>query len=96
MGVDIFPVTMDFSYRTSFGEALLPDAYERLLLDVINGDPSLFTRNDEIELAWSTIDPIIEIWEGPEAPPSNYYKEGTLGPEEADKFIAREHREWLY
>ncbi|MGC8717819.1 MAG: glucose-6-phosphate dehydrogenase, partial [bacterium] len=95
MDMDISPVDMDFSYRNSFGDNLLPDAYERLLLDVINGDQSLFTRNDEIELAWDIVDPIIEGWEGPEAPQLHLYREGSCGPEEADRFISRDGRRFL-
>jgi glucose-6-phosphate 1-dehydrogenase len=95
MEMSVSTVDMDFSYKGSFGENLLPDAYERLLLDVINGDQSLFTRNDEIELAWSIVDPIIEGWEGPESPQLHFYKEGSWGPEEAERFLLREGRRFL-
>ena len=55
-------VNMEFHYKTSFGASVIPDAYERLLLDALNGDASLFTRSDQIELAWSLFDPIIAGW----------------------------------
>ncbi|MDW8325978.1 MAG: glucose-6-phosphate dehydrogenase [Anaerolineales bacterium] len=88
-------VYMQFHFRDSFGEGALPDAYERLLLDALNGDASLFTRADEIEAAWKIIDPILRGWESPYAPPLVFYESGTWGPVAADDFIARDHRRWL-
>ncbi|MGQ0601763.1 MAG: glucose-6-phosphate dehydrogenase [Anaerolineales bacterium] len=88
-------VDMDFHFRDSFGDGALPDGYERLLLDALNGDASLFTRGDEIEAAWRFIDPILTGWAGPHAPPLVFYETGTWGPVAADSFIARDHREWL-
>ena len=61
-------VDMDFHYSASF-EGALPDAYERLLLDALNGDASLFARSDEIERAWHIVDPVLQICENPAAPP---------------------------
>lgn len=87
-------VDMEFHYRSSFGEGPLPDAYERLLLDALNGDASLFTRNDEIEAAWHLIDPIIQSWEKPGAPPLVSYPRGSMGPSASDQFIARDGRTW--
>jgi glucose-6-phosphate 1-dehydrogenase len=87
-------VGMDFHYADNFGDAALPEAYERLLLDAIQGDASLFARTDEIELAWSLIDPIIAAWEGPGAIPVLYYDPGSWGPSEADAMLAREGRAW--
>ena len=58
-------VDMEFHYADSFGTTALPEAYERLLLDTITGDASLFTRADEVETAWGLIDPIIQAWEDP-------------------------------
>lgn len=77
MEMNISPVIMDFTYSDIFEYKMLPDAYERLILDIINGDPTLFTRNDEIELAWKFVDPIVEGWEGQEAPPLVFYQEGS-------------------
>lgn len=88
-------VDMEFHFRDSFGDGALPDAYERLLLDALNGDASLFTRGDEIEAAWRIIDPILRGWESPHAPPLVFYESGTWGPVAADAFIARDHRQWL-
>jgi len=88
-------VDMEFHFRDSFGDDALPDAYERLLMDALNGDASLFTRADEIEAAWRLIDPILRGWESPHAPPLVFYESGTWGPVAADAFIARDHRHWL-
>lgn len=88
-------VDMDFHFRDSFGDGALPDAYERLLLDALNGDASLFTRGDEIEAAWRFIDPILQGWAGTHAPPLAFYESGTWGPAEADAFIAKDNRQWL-
>jgi glucose-6-phosphate 1-dehydrogenase len=88
-------VDMDFHYRTSFEEERLPEAYERLLLDIIQGDAALFTRGDEIEMAWRLIEPIIEGWQSPEAPPLHSYPIGSWGPREANVLLAREEHHWL-
>ncbi len=86
------PVRMDFLYGTSFGEAG-PDAYERLLLDAMLGDPTLFARRDEVETAWTLMQPILDGWE--ELPTPVYpYESGTWGPAKADTMIRREGREW--
>jgi glucose-6-phosphate 1-dehydrogenase len=87
-------VDMDFHYSSSFGAGALPDAYERLLMDALHGDASLFTRNDEIEAAWRLIDPIVQGWESPDAPPLLIYPPGSWGPAEADEFMARDGRAW--
>lgn len=87
-------VDLEFHYRTSFNESNLPDAYERLLLDALNSDASLFARSDEIELAWRLIDPLLEQWEASDAEPATYPR-GTWGPEEADALLARDGRSWL-
>ncbi len=88
------PVDMEFHYSTAFGEMALPDAYERLLLDALNGDASLFARRDEIELAWGIIDPIVEGWHKHRQPPLTTYQPGSWGPAEADQLMAREDRRW--
>lgn len=87
-------VDMEFHYRSSFGDGALPDAYERLLLDALSGDPSLFTRSDEIEMAWQLMDPVITCWDTTEFPPLATYPRGSWGPAEADAFLAREDRIW--
>jgi glucose-6-phosphate 1-dehydrogenase len=92
-GQDMRSVDMEFHYGASF-KGILPDAYERLLLDTLNGDASLFARSDEIELAWQLIDPVVQICENPEAPPRASYESGSWGPIEADNLLARDNRAW--
>jgi glucose-6-phosphate 1-dehydrogenase len=88
-------VDMEFHYRDAFGGLAIPEAYERLLLDVLQGDASLFVRGDQIELAWKIVDPIQAGWEDTQAPPLSVYAPGSWGPEEADAFIKRDGRAWL-
>ncbi len=86
-------VKMDFHYGTSFGKAS-PEAYERLLLDAMAGDATLFARRDEVERAWAFIDAIEEAWAGENAPKLCTYPAGSWGPEEADELLARDGRSW--
>ena len=89
-------VDMDFHYRDSFN-GNTPDAYERLLLDAVRGDASLFTRSDGIEAAWQLMDPVIYGWEeAPDESPLVTYKKGEWGPKEADELLARNGRVWRY
>ncbi|MBN1564842.1 MAG: glucose-6-phosphate dehydrogenase [Anaerolineae bacterium] len=92
--LDAQSVDMEFHYRSSFGNEPLPDAYERLLLDAINGDASLFTRSDEIEMAWKLMDPILKNWAETDHPPVVTYPQNSMGPVEADKFLAQDGRAW--
>jgi glucose-6-phosphate 1-dehydrogenase len=87
------PVEMDFTYHDSFGVAS-PEAYERLLLDVMKGDPTLFTRNDEIEESWDLLAPIFKEWEGNHAPELQTYEAGTWGPAAADELLSRRGHSW--
>lgn len=87
-------VNMAFDYTDEFGPRGIPDAYERLLLDALNGDASLFTRSDDIEVSWLLIDPIVEFWEAASAPHLSLYERGSWGPREADAFISRFGRRW--
>jgi glucose-6-phosphate 1-dehydrogenase len=88
-------VDMEFHYADSFGKTAIPEAYERLLLDTITGDASLFTRADEVETAWGVIDPIIRTWEDSSSKQSlASYEPGSWGPKEADKLLAQENRKW--
>src|SRR6266853_2927475 len=90
----IEPVKMDFHYGTSFGKAS-PEAYERLLLDAMSGDATLFARRDEVEEAWAFIDPIENAWAvKKDAPGLFFYPAGSWGPEEADDLLARDGRAW--
>jgi glucose-6-phosphate 1-dehydrogenase len=85
-------VRMDFRYGTAFASPP-PEAYQRLLLDVMLGDPTLFTRTDEVESAWRFITQILEAWDAGYAPPVSYVA-GTWGPEAADALLARDGAHW--
>jgi len=89
----IEPVKMDFHYGTSFGKPS-PEAYERLLLDAMSGDATLFARSDEVEEAWAFIDPIEEAWHAKDAPELFFYPAGSWGPEAADDLLAGDGRAW--
>jgi glucose-6-phosphate 1-dehydrogenase len=86
----IRPVNMEFLYGTSF-LSQSPEAYERLILDTMRGDATLFTRNDEVEAQWRIIDPILESWEKGDEPLATY-PAGSPGPQEADEILAPDHR----
>ncbi len=93
LGIDVRTVNMDFSYGSSFSVDS-PDAYETLILDALLGDASLFTREDEVEEAWSIVTPIIEAWaEGP-APGFPDYAAGSVGPAAADELLRADGRRW--
>ncbi|MCP5542403.1 MAG: glucose-6-phosphate dehydrogenase [Akkermansiaceae bacterium] len=88
------PVKMDFHYATSFGKAS-PEAYERLLLDAISGDATLFARRDEVEEAWKFIDHIERAWHASDnPPPMAEFIAGSWGPREADRLLAQDGNEW--
>jgi glucose-6-phosphate 1-dehydrogenase len=88
----IEPVKMDFHYGTSFGKAT-PEAYERLLLDAMSGDPTLFARGDEVEEAWKFVDAIREAWDE-SSDDLALYSAGTWGPTEADELLKRSGAAW--
>ena len=85
-------VLMDMSYGTSFLEEA-PDAYERLLLDAMVGDPTLFIRSDEVDQAWQIVDPILDTWRDTSVPLAGYAS-GTWGPKQADALIQRDGWQW--
>lgn len=87
------PVDMEFCYKTSF-DVPQPDAYKRLLIDIISGDQSLFLSQDIIEESWKVIDPIEEVWQSGK-PKLAIYKPGSWGPKEADDLIEKDGRQWL-
>ena len=89
--MEVRDVNMDFAYGESFTEAS-PEAYERLLLDVLVGDPPLFPRHEEVELSWKILDPIEEFWAGAGRP--EQYLAGSSGPASADALMARDGRAW--
>jgi len=88
-------VDMEFHYAEAFGPTAIPEAYERLLLDAIQGDASLFTRADEVETAWGLIDPILHTWDSDRATPLAVYAPNSWGPAEADSLLTRDGRRWL-
>jgi glucose-6-phosphate 1-dehydrogenase len=85
----IRPVNMEFLYGTSF-MSQSPEAYERLILDAMRGDATLFTRNDEVDAQWSIIDPILQAW-AERHPPMAEYEAGSPGPAEADELLDAGH-----
>jgi glucose-6-phosphate 1-dehydrogenase len=89
--MEVRDVNMDFAYGESFTESS-PEAYERLLLDVLIGDPPLFPRQAEVELGWRILDPVEEFWASRTKP--DQYPAGTAGPPSADALMARDHRAW--
>lgn len=89
--MEIRDVTMDFQYGESFTESS-PEAYERLLLDVLLGEANLFPRHEEVEQSWRILDPIEEYWEKHGTP--EQYTSGTWGPKAADEMLARDGRSW--
>lgn len=91
VGMNVRDVTMDFGYGHAFTEAS-PEAYERLILDVLLGDPPLFPRHEEVELSWMILDPIEEFW-ATEGQPEQY-RPGTWGPASADLMMSIDGRAW--
>src|SRR6202034_4462096 len=89
--MEVRDVNMAFAYRESITEST-PEAYERLLLDVLIGDPPLFPRQQEVELGWRILDPGEDFWAEPTKP--QQYPAGTAGPVAADAMIARDGRAW--
>lgn len=92
MQYQIQPVTMDFAYESTFQKEL-PEAYERLLLDVVRGDSTLFTRSDELEAAWEFVTPVLEAWDGSTEQP-HPYGAGTWGPQSAEDLLAGLGHHW--
>lgn len=91
-GSQVRDVTMDFGYGHAFTEAS-PEAYERLILDVLLGDPPLFPRHEEVELSWRILDPVEEFWAA-QGGPLEQYDPGSWGPPSADELMARDGRVW--
>ncbi|MGZ4626860.1 MAG: glucose-6-phosphate dehydrogenase [Kineosporiaceae bacterium] len=89
--MEVRDVTMDFGYGSAFTESS-PEAYERLILDVLLGEPPLFPRHEEVELSWSILDPIEDFWSTLGQPEP--YQAGTWGPASADKMMALDGRAW--
>lgn len=92
---EIHPVNLDYHYRDAFPDNPIPEAYERLILDALNGDLSLFTRADRAEIAWRLLDPILASWQAGTTPLA-IYEQGSWGPHEADQLLDRDGSDWLY
>ncbi len=90
--MEVRDVTMDFGYGRAFTESS-PEAYERLILDVLLGEPPLFPRHEEVELSWQILDPIEKYWEKKGKAPEQYAS-GGWGPDSADEMMRRDGREW--
>ena len=93
-GMRIRQTALDFSYCREF-RGIIPEAYQRLLLDALEGDASLFARADEVEAAWSICDPILEEWQRSDKPKLYIYEPGLWGPEESTEWMAEQGRQWF-
>lgn len=91
--MEVAPVAMDFAYRDAFGD-VNPPAYETLLLDVMLGDATLFTRSDEVEAAWNVVDPILDYWAAHPPARMETYEAGGWGPPSANQLIAQNGFSW--
>ena len=91
---DMRSVEMEFHYSESFGGTSIPEAYERLILEAIQGDHTLFNTDEITELSWKWIDPILERWEDPKAEPLEMYEPGSWGPKAADLLMRKDGCEW--
>jgi glucose-6-phosphate 1-dehydrogenase len=85
---------LDFRFSRAFG-GVLPDAYQPLLLDALEGDASLFARSDEVELAWGIIDPILDTWRQRNQPQLAVYEPGLWGPIESNEWMNQQGRNWF-
>ena len=94
-GMRLTEVPLDMTFAEALGDqvAFMPDAYERLIMDVIRGDQTLFMRGDEVEAAWSWVDPIINAWQAANDKPSGYDASGS-GPEDSLMLLHRDGRRW--
>jgi glucose-6-phosphate 1-dehydrogenase len=90
---DMRTVAMDFAYGSAFADDL-PDAYEKLLLDAMVGDSTLFMRTDEVDSAWKFVTGVLDGWAAPGAPPLVFYRAGSSGPEDASRLLGTEERRW--
>jgi glucose-6-phosphate 1-dehydrogenase len=91
--MDVGSVEMDFSYSETYAHPI-KDAYERLLLDALKGDATLFARRDEVEFAWRFVTPILQAWEGAQKQQPVFYAEGSEGPLEAQELMDHYSRQW--
>ncbi len=89
------PMDMEFHYGSAFMDENIPEAYQRLLQDAIDGDPSLFIRSDQIEEAWRIVDPLIDSWARNDVSPLHLYENGSEGPVAADELLKADGRRWV-
>ena len=94
-GFNVQDVNMDFHYR-DLTDSYIPEAYQRLLLDCMQGDSTLYARGDAVEAAWQFVDPILKVWKQDNSIPLHGYPSGTWGPEMADQLIEGEKYTWRY
>ena len=92
--ISLVPARLGFSYRDTFGVDPA-EAYERLLLDCMLGDSTLFIRRDEVETAWALVTPVLETWAAAGRTGLAFYPAGSWGPKEADDFIEANGQEWV-
>jgi glucose-6-phosphate 1-dehydrogenase len=93
-GMKIRQTDLSFNYQREF-RGVMPEAYERLLLDAIEGDASLFARADEVEAAWKICDPVLEAWQASDRPTLFMYDPGFWGPTECTEWMRAQGREWF-
>jgi len=93
-GMKMHQSSLDFKFAREYTQAM-PEAYQRLLLDALNGDASLFARADEVETAWGIIDPILAAWSERAQPPMENYEHGMWGPERSTRWMWSQGREWF-
>ena len=94
-GMNMQTVDLEFHYASAFGGISIPEAYERLLQDALDGDSRLFIRSDHIEEAWRLVDPLLQAWEGSDGAPIHTYEPGSWGPAAADSLLAQDGRKWI-
>lgn len=94
-GMDLKTTDLDFNFQEEFSNSM-PDSYQRLLLDAIKGDASLFARADEVENAWHIIDPIVETWEKSGLPEMQNYPPGVELPEPCEQWMRNQKRAWWH
>jgi glucose-6-phosphate 1-dehydrogenase len=93
-GMRLTTTDLNFEFAREF-TGTMPDSYQRLLLDAMKGDPGLFARSDEVEIAWGIIDPILAAWRSPAAPPLETYPKGQWGPTYCDEWMRAQGRQWF-
>ena len=93
-GMSMRSMNMEFHYESAFKDQSVPEAYERLLEDALEGDASLFIRNDHIEEAWKIVDPLLEAWEDRQLSTLHTYAPGSWGPPAAESLLSQDRRIW--